>query len=135
MEYTIQQLARIAGISTRTLRYYDEIGLLKPARTSPSGYRIYGQREVNQLQHILFYRELGVSLEVIRKILTDPLFDRAKALRRHREQLLDKRKRLDKLMLDLRKCTWMMNGLAHFTTLNNLAWRSFCATRFISTPG
>ena len=57
MEYTVRQLAEIAGISSRTLRYYDEIGLLKPARMNSSGYRIYGQREVDRLQQILFYRE------------------------------------------------------------------------------
>ncbi|MCX7772346.1 MAG: MerR family transcriptional regulator, partial [Clostridia bacterium] len=59
MEYTVQQLAQMARISTRTLRYYDEIGLLKPARVSSSGYRIYGESQVNRLQQILFYRELG----------------------------------------------------------------------------
>ena len=68
MEYTVQKLGKLAGVSTRTLRYYDEIGILKPARINSSGYRIYGQAEVNQLQQILFYRELGVSLENIKKI-------------------------------------------------------------------
>ena len=55
MEYTILKLAHLAGISTRTLRYYDEIDLLKPARMSSSGYSIYSQKEVDQLQQILFY--------------------------------------------------------------------------------
>jgi hypothetical protein len=59
MEYTVQNLAQMAGISTRTLRYYDEIEILKPARINSSGYRIYGQAEVSRLQQILFYRELG----------------------------------------------------------------------------
>ena len=59
MEYAVQKLAVLAGISTRTLRYYDEIGILTPARISSSGYRIYGQKEVDRLQQILFYRELG----------------------------------------------------------------------------
>ena len=54
MEYTVQKLGRLAGISTRTLRYYDEIGILKPARINSSGYRIYGQEEVNQLQRFCF---------------------------------------------------------------------------------
>ena len=65
MEYTVQKLGYLAGVSTRTLRYYDVIGLLKPARINSSGYRIYGQSEVDRLQQILFYRELGVSLEGI----------------------------------------------------------------------
>ena len=66
MEYTVQKLAQLAGVSSRTLRYYDEIGILKPARTNSSGYRIYGQQEVDRLQQILFYRELGVTLELIK---------------------------------------------------------------------
>lgn len=60
MEYTVQRLGQLAGISARTLRYYDEIGILKPARMNSSGYRIYGQKEVDRLQQILFYRELGM---------------------------------------------------------------------------
>lgn len=103
MEYTIQKLGNLAGVSTRTLRYYDEIGLLKPARTNSSGYRIYGRREVDLLQQILFYRELGLSLEDIRSIVTDPGFDGTRALREHRNQLLDKRKQLDALIANVEK--------------------------------
>lgn len=91
----MQKLAGLAGISTRTLRYYDEIGLLPPARTSASGYRIYGPVEVDRLQQILLYRELGVTLETIREIVTDPAFDRLQALQKHREQLLNRRRQLD----------------------------------------
>src|SRR3954468_8838564 len=98
MEYTVQKLASLAGVSTRTLRYYDEIGILKPARINSSGYRIYGQNEVNRLQQILFYKELGVRLDVIKDIVTSPTYDGLKALRDHREQLLSKRKRLDVLI-------------------------------------
>ena len=56
MEYTISKLAKMSGISSRTLRYYDEIGLLKPKRLNPNGYRIYGELELNLLQQILFYK-------------------------------------------------------------------------------
>jgi len=69
----VQKLGKLAGISTRTLRYYHEIGILKPARISSSGYRIYGQKEIDLLQQILFYRELGVSLENIKKSFSPPL--------------------------------------------------------------
>lgn len=103
MEYTVQKLAQIAGVSARTLRYYDEIGILKPARISSSGYRIYGQAEINLLQQILFYRELGVDLESIKNILTSPSFDSAKALKEHREKLLEKRKQLDLLIANVDK--------------------------------
>ncbi|GJM83720.1 MerR family transcriptional regulator [Paenibacillus timonensis] len=110
MEYTIQKLGNLAGVSTRTLRYYDEIGLLKPARTSSSGYRIYGQREVDLLQQILFYRELGLSLEDIRSIVTEPGFDGTRALREHRNQLLDKRKQLDALIANVEKTMASQEG-------------------------
>ncbi|MCX7614970.1 MAG: MerR family transcriptional regulator, partial [Clostridiales bacterium] len=98
MEYTVNKLGRLAGISTRTLRYYDEIGILKPRKTNSSGYRIYGRNEVDQLQQILFYRELGLSLEEIKEIITKPTFDKQKALLEHHKTLLEKRNRLDLLI-------------------------------------
>ncbi|MGG0718288.1 MerR family transcriptional regulator [Robertmurraya massiliosenegalensis] len=103
MEYTVQKLAQLAGVSSRTLRYYDEIGILSPARTNSSGYRIYGQKEVDRLQQILFYRELGIALETIKEIITSPTFDAEQALKEHREQLLEKRKRLDLLITNVEK--------------------------------
>ena len=62
MEYSIQVLARLSGTTTRTLRWYDQIGLLKPSRTAESGHRYYGPAEVDRLQDILYYRALGVGL-------------------------------------------------------------------------
>jgi DNA-binding transcriptional MerR regulator len=110
MEYTIQKLASLAGVSTRTLRYYDEIGILKPARINSSGYRIYGQEEVNTLQQILFYRELGVGLDSIKDIVTAPSFDGAMALREHRERLLEKREQLDLLITNVDKTIALTEG-------------------------
>jgi len=110
MEYTVQKLGNLAGISTRTLRYYDEIGILKPARINSSGYRIYGQIEVNRLQQILFYRELGISLDQIKEIVTSPSFNGANALREHREKLLDKRKQLDSLISNVEKSIELTEG-------------------------
>lgn len=101
MEYTIQKLAKLAGVSTRTLRYYDEIGLLAPARKNSAGYRIYGREEVDKLQQILFYRELGMDLDSIRKIISDPSFDGPAALRMHREKLLARRRQLDLLIINV----------------------------------
>lgn len=103
MEYTVQKLASMAGVSTRTLRYYDEIDILKPARMNSSGYRIYGQAEVNRLQQILFYRELGLSLDHIKAIITDPAFDGPKALKEHRLKLLEKREQLNVLIANVEK--------------------------------
>lgn len=103
MEYTVQKLGKMAGVSGRTLRYYDEIEILKPARINSSGYRVYGPAEVDRLQQILFYRELGVSLEKIKAILIDPSFDGTQALRQHRKKLLDKRAQLDALIANVDK--------------------------------
>jgi DNA-binding transcriptional MerR regulator len=110
MEYTVQKLGQIAGISTRTLRYYDEFGILKPARINSSGYRIYGQAEVDRLQQILFYRELGVSLESIKDIVTAPAFDGAQALRDHRQKLLEKREQLDLLIMNVDRTIALTEG-------------------------
>ncbi len=103
MEYTVQKLGKLAGISTRTLRYYDEIGILKPARINSSGYRIYGQAELDRLQQILFYRELGVSLIDIKNIINEPSFDGINALIEHRLKLLDKRRQIDLLIANVEK--------------------------------
>jgi DNA-binding transcriptional MerR regulator len=83
MEYSIQELSRMAGISTRTLRYYDETGLLKPARVTQAGYRYYGTPEVDRLQQILYYRERGFQLHTIQKILQDRDFDKLRAMEDH----------------------------------------------------
>lgn len=103
MEYTINKLAKLAGVSTRTLRYYDELGLLTPARVSSNGYRIYGQKEIDRLQQILFYRELGVLLEEIRNILASKDFDGLSALESHLSALLARRKQLDLLVANVEK--------------------------------
>jgi DNA-binding transcriptional MerR regulator len=102
-EYTVQKLGTLAGISTRTLRYYDEFGLLKPARINSSGYRIYGQAEVDLLQQILFYRELGLSLEDIKRIVTSPSYSGVQALREHHDKLIEKRNQLNLLIVSVEK--------------------------------
>lgn len=115
MEYTVQKLGQMAGISARTLRYYDEIGLLKPAKINSLGYRIYGQEEVSRLQHILFYRELGVSLENIKDFLSASSFDRAAALKEHRKQLKAKKDKLDILIHNVEKTIAQLEGKASMT--------------------
>ncbi|WHY87505.1 MerR family transcriptional regulator [Neobacillus novalis] len=110
MEYTVRKLGSLAGVSTRTLRYYDKIGILKPARINSSGYRIYGQKEVDRLQQILFYRELGVSLDSIKEIVTAPSFDGAAALREHRKKLLEKKEQLELLIANVDKTIALTEG-------------------------
>ena len=98
MRYSVSQAARLAGVSVRTLRWYDEIGLLKPAQVTPAGYRFYDDMTMAALQQILFYRELGVPLEQIGRILSAPDHDRTEALKKHRSLLLMKRQRLDDML-------------------------------------
>src|SRR5699024_6435122 len=98
MEYSIQELSRLSGVTTRTLRWYDQIGLLKPSRVAESGYRYYGRAEVDRLQDILYYRALGVELARIKECLDDPSFERLAALRNHLAALEAERERREKLI-------------------------------------
>ena len=98
MEYSIHDLAQLAGISSRTLRWYDEKDLLKPCRVGENGYRYYGAAEVDRLQDILLLRELGLSLAQIRSCVNDPAYDRAAMLERHCRALKEERERLTRLI-------------------------------------
>lgn len=95
---TISQVAKLAGISTRTLQYYDEIGLLKPSEITDSGYRLYNDDTLQELQQILFFKELGFKLVEIKEILQRPDFDRIAAFKKQKEFLLLKRNRTDRLI-------------------------------------
>ena len=87
MAYTVKQVAAMSGVSVRTLHFYDETALLKPAYTKPNGYRVYEEAQLLMLQQILFYRELGFELKRIKEILRQPKFQKAAALRSHRKIL------------------------------------------------
>lgn len=95
---TISQVAKITGISTRTLQYYDEIDLLKPSETTDSGYRLYDDEALEKLQQILFFKELGFQLKEIKEILEKPDFDKIKAFKKQKELLYLKRNRTDRLI-------------------------------------
>jgi MerR family transcriptional regulator, thiopeptide resistance regulator len=94
---TVKQLARLAGVTPRTLHYYDEIGLLKPTRTGANGYRYYGEDSLLTLQQILLYREVEMPLERIRQIMADRDFDVLAALEHHRTDLVQRAARLERL--------------------------------------
>lgn len=98
MEYQIKDLAKLSGVSPRTLRYYDEIGLLVPERGTENDYRIYNEEQVNRLQQILFYRHLGLGLESIRNILDNPAYDREKSLKDHLASLKQQKEQLETLI-------------------------------------
>ena len=83
--FTVKQLSKLAGVTPRTLHHYDAIGLLKPSRVGDNGYRYYGEESLLRLQQILFYRELGIPLEDIKKIMGRRDFDVLGALRSHKE--------------------------------------------------
>lgn len=84
MRHTVKQVAKLSGVSVRTLHYYDEIGLLAPTDIGANGYRYYDRPELLRLQQILFYRDLGMSLANIARTIDDPAFDPVKALENHR---------------------------------------------------
>jgi DNA-binding transcriptional MerR regulator len=90
MEYTIKKMTQLSGVSARTLRFYDEIGLLRPARINSSGYRIYGENEIDRLQQILFYRSLDFKLETIRELLDNKEFDKIQSFEEQKQLLLKK---------------------------------------------
>jgi DNA-binding transcriptional MerR regulator len=108
--YTVKQLARLSGVSVRTLHHYDEIGLLKPAFTGENRYRYYGREELLRLQDILFHRELGVPLQEIRRLLDLRGRDRAAVLSEHREWLDQRIKRSRQLLRTIDRTIAELNG-------------------------
>ena len=103
MQYNINALAKLAGLSARTLRHYDQIGLLSPHRNQDNGYRVYTGAEVDRLQQILFYRELGMPLEEIKVVLTSNGYDRLSALKGHLVALKAKRELIESLIANVEK--------------------------------
>lgn len=97
MAYQINELASMAGISLRTLRYYDEIGLLSPASRSPAGYRLYSDDDLEQLQQILFWRELDFALDKIKQLINEPDLDRQQALQMQAKLLQERAERFLRL--------------------------------------
>lgn len=110
MPMTVKQVAEISGVSVRTLHYYDEIGLLRPSSKSEAGYRLYGDEALVRLQQVLFYREIGLPLKKIGRILDDPRFDIVQALRAHRRELTEQRERLRVLVTTIDRTLQAMEG-------------------------
>ncbi len=98
MSYPVGKVAELAGITVRTLHHYDEIGLLSPSDRTPSGYRRYEDTDLARLQQILYYRELGFSLDQIASILADPQADPAAHFRRQHELLTGRIKWLQEML-------------------------------------
>lgn len=110
MEYTIKEIAKMAGISTRTLRYYDKINLLKPAMVNPSGYRVYSSHEVSLLQQVLLYKTLGLPLEAIKQIIYNPTYNYQKALEVQLKNLHAKKDQIEQLIVNVEKSLQAIKG-------------------------
>lgn len=94
----INEVAKLTGVTVRALHYYDKIGLLKPEEITEAGYRIYSENDLETLQQILFFRELDFSLNEIKEMIQNPLYDKTEALEKQKELLMQKRARLDELI-------------------------------------
>ncbi|MGL4991935.1 MAG: MerR family transcriptional regulator [Sarcina sp.] len=103
MEYTIGKLSEISGVTKRTLRYYDEIGILVPKIINESGYRIYTNVEIDKLQQILFYKNMSLSINEIKELLSNKSIDEVKVLENHYKNLLNRKEELESLIKNLEK--------------------------------
>lgn len=109
MDWSIQQIATVAGTTSRTLRHYDDIGLLKPSRIARNGYRHYDQEALVQLQRILLLRELGLGLSVIAEVLGNET-DAARALSGHLKWLQQEQDRLNRQIASVQRTIDAVKG-------------------------
>jgi len=127
MAYTVKQVAAMSGVSVRTLHFYDETGLLKPAYVGANGYRFYEEPELLTLQQILFYRELGFELKQIKEVLGRADFEIVAALQSHREVLQTNLARTHKLMETIDKTIQHLKGTKKMKTEEMFAGFSVAA--------
>jgi DNA-binding transcriptional MerR regulator len=99
----VKEVAALVGISVRTLHYYDAIGLLKPEHKTEAGYRIYTDKELERLQQILFFKELGFSLKKIKEIMDSPSYNQIEALKVQQKMLLAKQKQINTMLETIEK--------------------------------
>ncbi len=115
---TVNEVSKLAGVSIRTLQYYDSIGLLKPAEYTESGYRLYDDAAMERLQQILLFRELEFPLKEIKEIITRPDFDKQKALEQQIELLTMKKEHLENLIDFARGIQNGGNNIMDFTAFD-----------------
>lgn len=111
----VKEVADLSGVSVRTLHYYDEIGILCPGETTAKGYRIYTDEDLQVLQQILFFKEMGFPLKKIHEIIHSADFDRIEAMEMHRSALLEKRSRLDRMLETVEKTIKNAKGEGNMT--------------------
>ncbi|HEY9262231.1 MerR family transcriptional regulator [Chitinophaga sp.] len=138
-QYTVTKLAKLAGVSVRTLHHYDQIGLLKPSVRTSAGYRLYGEAELYRLQQVLFYRELDLELKEIGDLLDDPDFNLEQALREHRQMLLSKKFRIEAMLATVEKTIFHLQNKVKMNVEDlyeglpkeqALAWRNEAKTKW-----
>lgn len=140
MAYTIKEIADLAGVTTRTLRFYDQIGLLSPAEVAGNGYRLYNHASLLRLQQIMFFRELDVPLKQIQAIMKQPDFDLKAALEAHRLSLQGRRRKIDTLLetLDQTIATlegeWIMNEKEFFSGFDEAKYEEEARQRWGDSP-
>lgn len=115
MNYTVNQLAKVSGVTVRTLHFYDEVGLLKPSFVAENGYRYYQEKELLILQQILFLRELGFELKQIQHIMNSGDFDKLTALQAHQQAINQKINHLRELLVTLEKTINHLQGKQKMT--------------------
>jgi DNA-binding transcriptional MerR regulator len=140
MAYTIKEIADLAGVTTRTLRYYDQIGLLSPSEVGGNGYRKYDHASLLRLQQIMFFRELDVPLKEIQTIMKRPDFALKTTLEAHRLALHGRRKRMELLIetLDQTIATlegeWIMNDKEFFNGFDEAQYEEEARQRWGDSP-
>ena|SRR5439155_4707713 len=135
MAYTVKQVAALSGVSVRTLHFYDETGLLKPAYVGTNGYRFYEEPQLLTLQQILFYRELGLELKQIKQVLGRAEFERVAALQSHRQVLEEKLTRTRSLLGTIDKTIAHLKGRKKMTTEEMFVGFRACLKRQLAAAG
>jgi MerR family transcriptional regulator, thiopeptide resistance regulator len=110
MAYTVKKLSELSGVTVRTLHYYEEEGLLKPAYYGSNGYRYYEEKELLQLQQILFFKELGFTIKQMKKVLGKNDFDQLSALYSHRKALSQEWEKIGQLLQTIDKTIKHLKG-------------------------
>jgi len=110
MAYTVGEVAKLAHVSVRTLHHYDELGLLVPSDRSEAGYRLYTDQDLDRLQTVLFFKELGFALEEIRDLVNDPAFDRQEALLVQRDLIAEQALRFEAMLSLIDKTLTSLEG-------------------------
>lgn len=125
MAMRVKEVTDLMDVSARTLHHYDEIGLLAPKETTSSGYRLYSEENIKTLQQILIFKELGLSLKEIKKIIYTPSFNQREALLLRWKMLVEKQRNIDKMITTIDKTIQYMLGKIRMTNEEKFEGLSF----------